>query len=255
MSAQGLPVPGELQQGYHKNREEWLESARFILHLMAQTVGRVDLDGVDVLDVGCGTKLVKVLLDDDRPIGRYTGVDVSSEVIDWLHVHVDDPRFEFHHFAAQNDLYNPDGVALGEIERLPFPDRTFDLISLFSVFTHLNPADYVAMLRLLRHYAAPTSKLLFTLFVRNTEAIAQALHAALSSDDARRVARAKAAIDAARRNPPPEFLDEIPDEPLMRAVFTRDYAIELVQRTGWAIESFNAPVLPHVQHYMICSPV
>jgi len=255
MSAQRLPVPAELQRGNHKNREEWLESARFILDLMAQTLGRVDLRDVDVLDVGCGTKLVKVLLDEDRPIGRYTGVDVSSEVIDWLHAQVDDPRFEFHHLAARNDLYNRDGVALGEIERLPFPDRTFDLISLFSVFTHLDPADYVAMLRLMRHYASPHSKLLFSLFVRNTEALAQALHAALNSDDAELVAQAQAAIEAARQNPPPRFVDAIPDKPLMRAVFNRDYAIELVQGTGWAIESVNAPVPPYIQHYMICSPV
>jgi len=182
-------------------------------------------------------------------------VDVASEVIDWLHAHVDDPRFEFHHLAAQNHLYNPDGVSLREIERLPFPDRTFDLISLFSVFTHLDPDDYVAMLRLLRHYAAPHSKLLFSLFIRNTDALEQALNAALTSDDPQRVAQARAAIDAAQQNPPPRFVDAIPDKPLMRAVYQRDYALELVGGTGWALESLNSPVPPHIQHYMICDPI
>jgi SAM-dependent methyltransferase len=255
MTAQGLPVPAGLQRGAHKNRKEWLASARFLLDLMAQTTGRADLGAIDVLDLGCGTKLVKVLLDEDRSIGRYVGVDVASEVIDWLHEHVEDPRFEFHRLAAQNDLYNPDGVAMREIERLPFPDRAFDLICLFSVFTHLDPADYVAMLRLLRRYAAPHSKLLFSLFVRNSEALAAALNAALKSDDPERVAHARAAIEATERHPAPRFVDEVPDRPLMRAVYERSYALELVEGTGWAIESLNPPVLPHIQHYMICTPI
>ena len=37
--------------------------------------------------------------------------------------------------------------------------RQFDLICLFSVFTHLAPADYVAMLRLLRRFAKPGGRL------------------------------------------------------------------------------------------------
>ena len=55
-----------------------------------------------------------------------------------------DSRFEFHHLPASNDLYNPDGTPLGEFERLPAELEAFDLICLFSVFTHLAPDDYVA---------------------------------------------------------------------------------------------------------------
>ena len=33
--------------------------------------------GIELLDVGCGTKLVKILLDDSLPIGHYTGIDVA----------------------------------------------------------------------------------------------------------------------------------------------------------------------------------
>ena len=63
----------------------------------------------------------------------------------------------------------------------------------------------------------------------------QALNAALTSDDPQRVAQARAAIDAAQQNPPPRFVDAIPDKPLMRAVYQRDYALELVGGTGWAL--------------------
>jgi SAM-dependent methyltransferase len=254
MPAQGVPVPAGLQRGGHKDRDEWLASARFLLDLMARTVGRADLRGVDVLDVGCGTKLVKVLLDEQRPIGRYVGVDVSRDVIDWLHDAIDDNRFEFHQLVARNDLYNPNGAPMREISRLPFPDRTFDLISLFSVFTHLDPDDAAAMLNLLRHYAAPSTKLLFSLHVRDTSQLERALAAALNSDDPARVAHAQAAIGAALQQAPPKFIDAIPEQPLMRAVYDREYAIELVERAGWTIESFNDPVPPYIQHYMICVP-
>ena len=44
-------------------------------------------------------------------------------------------------------------------------DRTFDVIWLFSVFTHLAPHDYVTMLRLLRRYIRPDGRLIYTLFI------------------------------------------------------------------------------------------
>jgi SAM-dependent methyltransferase len=122
---------------------------------------------VELLDVGCGTKVVKTLLDNSMPIGRYVGIDASSEVIEWLQANVSDPRFEFHHLDAHNAMYNPEGIDLASFELLPVGPRRFDLICLFSVFTHLAPHDYVAMLRLLRRHAKPDARLLFSLFLRD----------------------------------------------------------------------------------------
>ncbi len=255
MSTHGLPVPAGLQRDGYKDRDEWLASARFTLDLMAQTIARADLRDVDVLDIGCGTKLVKILSDEHRPIGRYVGVDVASEVIDWLHEHVNGQRFEFHKLTARNSLYNPDGIPLSEIEHLPFSDRTFDLITLFSVFTHLDPGDYVAMLRLLARYASPDSKLLFSVYLRDTRALERALEAGLASDDPERVAQTRAAIGATQQQRASRFIDALPDRPLLRATYDRDYALELVQGTGWAVESLNAAIPPHIQHYVICTPI
>jgi hypothetical protein len=46
------------------------------------------------------TKIVKTLLDQARPVGRYVGIDVSPMIIDWLEANAHDHRFEFHHFDA-----------------------------------------------------------------------------------------------------------------------------------------------------------
>ena len=57
-----------------QERDEWIKSGRFALDLLARSIGRPDLQGVDLLDVGCGTKLAKVMLDESLPLGHYTGL-------------------------------------------------------------------------------------------------------------------------------------------------------------------------------------
>ncbi len=254
--ASGLPVPPELQRGGHHDRKEWIDSGVFAVDLLCRTVGRPDLAGVDVLDVGCGTKIVKTLLDHSTPIGRYVGVDAYGPVIDWLTANVDDPRFEFHHFDAHNDLYNPGGTPLADFAELPVDGAAFDLICLFSVFTHLAPDDYIAMLRLTRRHAKPGSRLLFSLFLNDPDApspVALALAASLASDDPAEVEKAQAAVARALEGKDRGFLDEVPEQPLLRARYDKDFALELVEGTGWRVESLHPPER-HIQHYMICRP-
>jgi SAM-dependent methyltransferase len=255
----GLPVPPELQRSGHDDRQEWIDSGVFAVELLDTTAGRGSLAEVDLLDVGCGTKVVKTLLDGGIPIGSYTGVDVAAPVIEWLTEHVDDPRFEFHHFPARNDLYNPTGPRLAEFERLPVGDRQFDLICLFSVFTHLDPEDYVAMLRLLRGHVRPDGRLVFSVFINDPEhpstgddILVRAIEAGLASDDPEIVARTKAAIAAAPTSDG-GYLDEVADVPLLRTRFDKDFAIRLVEGTGWDIVSVNPPQ-HHIQHYFVCRP-
>jgi SAM-dependent methyltransferase len=254
--ATGLPVPPDLQRGGHHDRQEWIESGIFCTGLLCRALGRTDLDGVELLDVGCGTKIVKTLLDGSIPIGHYTGVDIYSPVIDWLNANVSDPRFEFHHFDARNDLYNPGGTPLAGFSELPVGSARFDLISLFSVFTHLNPEDYVAMLHLLRKYVKPNGTLLFSLFLNDPEnpsPVARALEAKLASGDPAVVARAQAVVAKALAAKDRGFLDEIPEQPLMQARYDKDFALELIEGTGWDVVSVNRPET-HIQNYIICRP-
>ena len=248
--------------------EEWLESSRFAVDLLARVAGRDDLAGIDLLDVGCGTKVVKRLLDGSLPIGSYTGVDVDRGVIDWLKANVSDPRFEFHLLDARNDLYNPKGQPLASFDLLPTGPVRFDLICLFSVFTHLAPDDFVAMLRLLRGHVKPDGTLVFSLFLYDPEhpspfdkALRKAVREGINSRDPQVRARVAAARNEAERHLAaaaetydPRFRDEIPDQPLLVARYRRDYVHELFEGTGWKIESINPPE-KHVQHYVVCQPV
>ncbi|MEJ7584752.1 MAG: class I SAM-dependent methyltransferase [Acidimicrobiales bacterium] len=249
-----LPVPEGLRRGAHRDRKEWMASARFATDLLARTAGRDRLEGIEMLDVGCGTKLTKALLDDGWPIGRYVGVDVSQPVAHWLQANVADQRFTFHHLDARNDLYNPTGAPLDEIDRLPVGDRPFDLICLFSVFTHLAPSDYVAMLRLLLPHVKPDGRLLFSLFLKDPRnRVALALEQALASADPQEVQRANDRITGALGQGGPLFVDEVPETPLLRARYNRGYALSLVAEGGWAVEALHPPER-HIQNFMICRP-
>lgn len=255
--ASGLPVPPELQRGGHNDRQEWLESGVFAVDLLGRVLGRPDLSGVEVFDVGCGTKIVKTLLDHRLPIGHYVGIDAYAPVIDFLQANVADPRFEFHHFDARNDLYNPTGTPLAGFDRLPAALGGFDLICLFSVFTHLAPADYVAMLRLTRQHVKASGRIVFSIFLNDPEhpsPVALALEAQLQSDDPAVAESAKRATAAALASKDRGFIDEVPETPLLRARYDKDFALELIAGTGWEIVSVNPPE-PHIQHYIVCRPV
>ena len=255
---QTLPVPEQLQRGAHRSREEWLESGRFAVDLLCRTLGREDLSGIDVMDVGCGTKIVKTLLDHGMPIGHYAGIDAASEVIDWLKANVSDRRFEFHHLDAHNAMYNPTGRDLASFELLPVGARRFDLICLFSVFTHLAPHDFEAMLRLLRRHIQPEGTLLFSLFLADPERHARAIRDRLSSDDPEVRRQTATAVESAVRKHGvpqyPRFLDVMPQHPLMVARYRKDYAVELVDASGWDVTALHPPER-FIQHYMVCRPV
>jgi SAM-dependent methyltransferase len=318
-----LEVPEGLRRTAHRSEASWLDSARELVELVCRECGLEDLADTSVLDIGCGTKIVKALLDDARPIGRYVGVDVDPKVIRFLEANVDDPRFAFHHIDVQNDLYNPDGLPLVEREALPLGDETFDVIWLFSVFTHLGPVDYAAMLRLLRRYIRDDGWLVFSLFIneltdtgyapldwrarpyaaesadlalarelddavtkRGDEWFASELQkwwATLDDDERAEVqdqwARQAAAestehvvellappppdpaplyIDAAGEfqytGEAPDYVELVPDKPLLAPLFSRRHAAELFDGTGWKIVSLNPPRPHYIQHYFVARP-
>ena len=258
-----LRIPAEIQRGtFALTREEWLEAGLSSVELLCRTLGQEDLSGVDLLDVGCGTKITKTLLDNSMPIGSYAGIDVSSEVIYWLQANISDARFEFHRLNAHNERYNPEGADLAGFDLLPVGERRFDLICLFSVFTHLAPHDYVAMLRLLRRHAKPDARLLFSLYLRDSAGVAQferGIQACLTNPDPAVRGRTEEAIGRTMEGRAAQddlrFVDEIPDRPLEVATYEPEYARELVNETGWKVLEVHPPEGRFIQHYMICAPV
>ncbi len=194
------------------------------MNLVCQTLGLDSLAETDVLDVGCGVRFTQTIINLKLPIKSYTGIDVHKELIDFLNNNVKDSRFSFFHWNIRNELYNKDGEIMSAKTALPIDkSKTFDLIWLFSVFTHLNPADSENLLHILRRYIKNDGHLFFTAFIDN-------------------------AID--------EFEDRVKERPLEQAYYNEKIIKEMLTRTRWRVTSINEKDPDnYIQHYFVCTPV
>jgi methyltransferase family protein len=240
-----LVVPPDLYRNAIPDGVAALDSAVWLIDHMCGQIGEPDLGRLDVLDFGCGVRFTQVFVNRGVPIGHYVGVDVSPEIVDFLQANVSDPRFEYFHLDAHNDRYNPTGRPLGELSVPEIEGRRFDLICLFSVFTHLSPLDYVAMLKLLRRFIRDDGSLFYTLFINE---ITEGGHGYVD-----KLSHATGA-SVGRRDDPPDFVDAIPAEPLMVALYSRRHALALIEGTGWEPRSLSPPDIHGIQHHIVCTP-
>ncbi len=222
MAAKRIEAPPELNRNCRRIAEAGVEETGLaVLANVAEILGRRDLADVSMLDVGCGVRFAQTIVNRNVPIRSYVGVDVEPKVIDWLKKNVADPRFSFALWEVQNAMYNKRGAPFTRDSKLPV-SGTFDVICLFSVFTHLSPTDADAMLHVLRPYAAPNGRLLFT-----------------------------AAIDDSVGT----FADKVPDKPLNVATFAEPYLRGMIEKNGWRVEKSIPPRRESfVMHQFLCSP-
>jgi SAM-dependent methyltransferase len=92
-------------------------------------------EGKRVLDFGCGIGRVLHVAPETDPAGEYWGCDIDAPSIDWLSQHLAPPL---------HVLRSP------ELPPIALPDRHFDLIYAFSVFTHLTESWSAWLLELHR---------------------------------------------------------------------------------------------------------
>jgi len=99
-----------------------------------------------MLDIGCGigrkTLPLTTFLAGNS---LYVGMDIDGREITWCSRNITPsyPRFVFITMDVFNKFYNPSGGVMPDQLVLPFPDNSFDVVSLWSVFTHMFPKDVV----------------------------------------------------------------------------------------------------------------
>jgi SAM-dependent methyltransferase len=163
-----LHIPVEFRRGGFKgNEKKSIESAIQNLKAIAALTERTDWSTLNILDYGCGVKFTQTIIQYEIDIQAYVGMDVFKEMIQYLKDKVDWPGLQFHHVPFKNEMYNPNGIKLTADAELPGTIRSYDLITLQSVFTHFNPPDFLALLQVLRRYAANNARLFFTCFIDN----------------------------------------------------------------------------------------
>lgn len=177
----------------------------------------------DILDIGCGVRFTATFINRGIPVKSYTGVELVEKLVDFLKTNVEskDRRFRFAYWNVHNARYNKTGTPMGRFGRFPV-EGTFDIIWMWSVFTHLVPADSENMLRLARAHVRSGTKLFFSAFI----------------DDA---------VDG--------FEDRDPVNTLTYAYYSKQLMASLIERTGWRIEAFHKPnPKGWVQSAFVCTP-
>jgi SAM-dependent methyltransferase len=112
---------------------------RILLQLLDRYLGTNGTHRRRILDVGCGTGTMLTYL---QAFGDAEGVDIDEEAIG---------------YCRERGLQS---VQLGEATKLPYPDDSFDLVTILDVVEHLD--DDVAAFREMRRVLRPGGRLLVT---------------------------------------------------------------------------------------------
>jgi SAM-dependent methyltransferase len=131
-----------------------------------------------VLEIGCGIgRDAMQLIEYMSPDARYIGIDVTRDSIEWCRRNIAKryPNFEFHHFDAKHELYNPLGSKTSLDFRLPAETGLIDRVFLGSVFTHLFETEVLHYMKEIRRVLAPDGQAYATFFLYAPEIIAAAV--------------------------------------------------------------------------------
>jgi len=123
-----------------------------------------------ILDVGCGYGRLPIgLLAEFGSLDRYTGIDVAKPSIDWCikYIATNHTGTRFVYVNAANARYQRRGRPIDDNFRLPFDDSSFDLIYLYSVFSHMETSDVRAYLHEFDRLLTPTGGVFLTAFVED----------------------------------------------------------------------------------------
>jgi SAM-dependent methyltransferase len=121
------------------NQPFYLRSAEsFWLNYMS--IGAVKSNST-IVDIGCGCgRFAHHMRDFDyqgiRFTGRYIGVDIDPEMLQWCRNHFDADRFQFLQSTHASKSYNQTGGNIGGYT-LPIADGTVDFVFSTSLFSHL----------------------------------------------------------------------------------------------------------------------
>jgi SAM-dependent methyltransferase len=123
-----------------------------------------------VLDIGCGFGRLPIgILRAIGDIRLYRGVDVNQSAVRWCQANITPthPTFQFILTNIHNQRYNPLGDALAKNFCLPFSDAEFDIVYLYSVFSHMEIDDVRAYLDEFHRLLKPNGSAFLTAFVED----------------------------------------------------------------------------------------
>lgn len=126
-----LKLRHTLGQDQEYNGDALVQSLRDLCRLQPQE---------KILDVGSGCGRIALSLTKYlNKKGSYQGLEIVKEFVDWCQENISSsyPNFRFTHANICNSSYNPKGTFKASQYRFPYDDKSFDVVILSSVFTHM----------------------------------------------------------------------------------------------------------------------
>jgi SAM-dependent methyltransferase len=151
-----------------KNDEFFIKSASREVKRLEELAGLNE--NSTLLDIGSGQGRLPIgILATLGKIKAYFGVDVSMPSVEWCKRNISEYHhcFQFIYTDFQNPRYSPKGVQFRYPIQLPLADNSFDVIFLYSVFTHMDSNDVIAYLREIRRLLTPEGRAFFTIYVED----------------------------------------------------------------------------------------
>ena len=122
-----------------------------------------------MLDIGCGQGRLPIGI--LRRIGslNYLGLDIDKKSIKWCKKYIQNKNtaFKFRYLNIYNERYNNDGVRLDRNFKFEIESDYFDIVYLYSVFSHTTENDMRIYLKEISRILHKTGKLFFTTFVED----------------------------------------------------------------------------------------
>lgn len=149
-----------------RDDEFYLESAKRDAARLVELLG-LSLES-SLMDVGAGPgRLAIGIAQTVGEISKYRGVDVSEKMVRWGQERItpEHPNFQFLHIDVENRRYNPDGSGKDEDFTFPLADGEFDIITLYSVFTHMLTDGVRAYLKEFQRLLRPGGRIYLTAFL------------------------------------------------------------------------------------------
>jgi len=172
LRADPLLPPAHLRLYYYRtlNPEAFLRACR---NASQELINRGLRPEHRVLDIGSGIGNLAIGLRDYLR-GGYDGIDVHPEAVGWCQRAITPrhPGFRFHHANLASRAYNPVGLKPSSEYRFPFHDSRFDFVLLYSVFTHMLPADVQRYVNEIARLLAPGGVCVASYFLLNDESCA-----------------------------------------------------------------------------------
>lgn len=184
-----------------------------------------------LLDVGSGQGRIPIgIIEKIGTVKSYKGIDIDKRSVNWCKrfIEKNNPSFQFSLLNIHNSRYNPKGKYIDNDFKFPFEDNKFEIIYLFSVFSHMLEKEVVVYLKDFKRMLKPNGKVLFTTFVEE-----DVPDVSENPDNYKR--KWEGALHCVRYN--------------------KDFLFSLVKKCGFKVDNFEYGTTDDGQSYICLSPL